>query len=271
MSTGWGASFLDADFDSNLDLYVSGSLDGSVGGFLSAAFYHNDGDDTFTIPNNIGFENDTRHSYGNAIGDLNNDGKPDIVVMNNNDNYFLWENQTATSDNWIKVKLEGVTSNRDGIGNKIEVHANGKSQYRYTVCGEGYLGQNSHYEFVGVGGATNIDYIKVTWNKTGIVETINNVQPNQAVRIQEGNGILNAQSEDLLNFLVYPNPSNNGVYNINSHDDEIKVTVFDLSGRQVYSNSIVNESLDISKLSSGIYVAKFFSGTKSKTVKLMRN
>ncbi len=78
----------------------------------------------------------TRESYSNAIGDINNDGKPDIVVGNDNEaKFFMGESDNYMLIIGLKVKLEGVSSNKDGIGNSIEVNiANGQSQYRYTVC-----------------------------------------------------------------------------------------------------------------------------------------
>ena len=192
--------------------------------------------------------------------------------MNDTDDYFLWENQTTTTNNWIKIKLEGVTSNKDGYGNRIEVHANGKSQYKFTVCGEGYLSQNSQYEFVGVEAATNIDYIKVTWNKTGIVETINNVTPNQAITIQEGNGILSTSNEELQGFSIYPNPSEGGVFNFSKiNNDNYFVQIFDISGRMVFSQNQVDNTIDLTSLTTGVYVAKVKSGEKIKTVKLIKN
>ena len=274
-SFAWGAVFLDADNDTLLDLYVSGGFDGSIGSFLSAAFYHQQNDGTFVIPQNIGFENDTRKSYSNAIGDINNDGKPDIIVCNDIENNFLWENKTVNENNWLKVKLEGVISNRDGIGNTIEISIDGQSQYRYTLAGEGYLSQNSFYEFFGTGTATEIDYIKVTWTATGTIETINNVDVNQAIIIKEGSGILSntdIQTDNL--FSMYPNPSNNGIFKLSISDNErVSLQIFDLSGRLVTKKDDLrnNDEIDVSHYHKGIYVAKISSGSNISSIKLLVN
>ena len=260
-SMSWGAVFLDADNDTNLDLYVSGTLDGSVPSLLPSAFYHNQGDNTFIIPNNIGFENDNKESYSNAIGDINNDGKPDIAVSNDTDINFVFNNTSTNSNNWIKIKLEGTTGNRDGIGNKIEVFANNKSQYRYTLCGEGYLSQNSNYEFVGLGNATNIDYIKVTWTHNGLVETFNNVSVNQSITIKENNGILKNSSYNLETFNIYPNPSNTGVFKINTNVNLDKIEVYDATGKLI---TTIKQSLniDVSNFKKGFYLLKLISNDK---------
>jgi len=111
-------------------------------------------------------------------------------VGNDTDNNFLWQNNTLNENNWLKVKLEGVVSNKDGIGNTIEINVDGQSQYRYTLAGEGYLSQNSFYEFFGTGLSNLIDYVKVTWTSTGATETFNNIEANQSITIKEGIGIL---------------------------------------------------------------------------------
>ncbi|MDT7831839.1 FG-GAP-like repeat-containing protein [Flavobacteriaceae bacterium S356] len=274
-STAWGAVFLDADLDSSLDLYVSGSMDGSNMSFLSSAFYHNNGSNVFSIPTGIGFDSEGNSSYSNAIGDFNNDGAPDIAVMNENANYYVWENQSVHNNNWIKIKLEGITGNKDGVGNRIEITANGKTQYRYTLCGEGYLGQNSMSEFVGVGTATIIDEIKIIWNHSGQTETITNIPVNQGITIQEGNGVLRTSEEHKVDFNVYPNPSSTGVFNIRMNESAIikQLRVYDVSGRLLLSEDKVTEmnTIDLNRLRSGVYFAKITVGTASSTIKLIRN
>ena len=80
LSVAWGSVFLDADNDADLDLYVSSVIDeNSI--LLPSAFYENQGDETYQIPSGIGFANDTRESYSNAIGDFNNDGLPDLICF----------------------------------------------------------------------------------------------------------------------------------------------------------------------------------------------
>jgi len=274
-SLAWGAVFLDADNDTLLDLYVSGGYDGSIGSFLSAAFYHQQNDETFVIPQNIGFENDTRKSFSNAIGDINNDGKPDIIVCNDTENNFLWENKTTNTNNWLKVKLEGVTTNRDGIGNTIEIFINGRSQYRYTLAGEGYISQNSYHEFFGLGEATEVDYVKVTWTGTNTEDIIYDVNANQSITIKEGNGVLTSddiQTNTLLS--LYPNPSNDGVFKLSVNNNKSNtLKVYDLAGRLIFKikNLKDKDEFSLNHCKKGIYLAKVSSGQKSSIIKLVLN
>ena len=272
-SVGWGAVFLDADSDGLLDLYVSSDFDGSVGSFLSAAFYHQQNNETFIIPENIGFQDDTRKSYTNAIGDIDNDGKPDIVVGNDIEPNFLWANTTVNENNWLKVKLEGVISNRDGIGNTIEINIDGQSQYRYTLAGEGYLSQNSFYEFFGMGNATEVDYVKVTWTATGEIEIINNIAANQAIIIKEGSGVLSSENNlKETAFSVYPNPSSNGIFKLSVlNQEKVSVQVFDISGRLMSNKNNLkdNDQINLSHYQKGIYIARLNSETNNRTLKLI--
>ncbi len=302
-SIGWGAVFLDAENDGDLDLYVSGMLDGSDSR-LPSAFYKNDGG-TYTIPSNIGFNGDTRKSFANAIGDVNNDGYPDITVMNDTEDNFLWRNTSTNTGNWIKFILEGTVGHKSGVGSWIEVYSNGKTQYRYTLCGEGYLGQNSAFEFVGLGEATAVDSVKVKW-LSGVENVIEDLNANEHYKIVEGSNTAElieftyaeeestseptpednqegtANSEDDLGSIcpggksiIFPNPSRGGSYSI--CDGAMKsfrlAEIFDFQGRRVATRNLFDGSgnLDLSSLRAGIYIVRFTgAGTEPMMKKVVK-
>ncbi|MBC8756174.1 VCBS repeat-containing protein [Kordia sp. YSTF-M3] len=257
-SIAWGSVFLDAENDGDLDLYVSGSFDGSNPSFLAAALYTNNGNETFSIESSASFANDNRESYANAIGDTDNDGFPEIVVSNSGgDNIFLWKNETTSANNWLKVGLEGVASNKQGIGATIELKSGASIQYRYTVCGEGYLGQNSGKEFFGIGTNTVIDYLKVTW-LSGAQDILYNVTPNQLINIVEGSSPLSTDEFETANIInVYPNPTTGKLW-INSNTNEnYEYTIFDTKGILVKNGKVTQEKyIDITNFASGYYVLK---------------
>ena len=188
LSIAWGAEFIDADNDTDLDIYVSGMLNGGADTRLPSAFYENQ-NGSFSIPSGIGLEGDNRTSFANALGDFNNDGYPDILVMNDSEPNFLWENQTTNDNHYLKIKLAGLDSNSFGFGSTLELRVSGSSQYNYALCGESYLGQFSDTEFFGMGSATTAEYLKVTW-PSGTVDIIQNVEADKTYMLIEGTGEL---------------------------------------------------------------------------------
>lgn len=256
-SVAWGSVFLDADHDTDLDLYVSASVYNVDSGQLSAAFYDNDGNGMYSIPETAGFDEDISISYGNAIGDIDNDGAYDIAVLNClPNNIFLWENESENENNWIKIKLEGTESNRQGIGSFIELSVNGEKQYNYTLCGEGYLGQNSSYEFFGIGEATEIDYIKVQW-LSGIEDVIMNPEINTSHTVVEGEHTLGITTFDEERVSVYPNPANSMMQVSGMHNYlNGTLKMIDVSGRVIETLAIDqdNISIDITSLTTGMYI-----------------
>ncbi|WP_298425625.1 FG-GAP-like repeat-containing protein [uncultured Kordia sp.] len=271
-SIAWGSVFLDAENDGDLDLYVSGMFDGSNPSFASAAFYTNGGSDLFTIESSAGFVNDARESYSNAIGDTDNDGFPEIVVNNSGDeNIFLWKNETTTTNNWLKVNLEGVVSNKQGIGAVIELKSGGYSQYRYTVCGEGYLAQNSGSEFFGIAGNTLIDYVKVTW-LGGAQDIFYNVTANQTMNILEGSSPLSIEEfEENNSFTIYPNPASDDIWINTEIQEDFQYKIYDMKGLLVSKGKIDHTKyINVSNLSTGYYHLKLISsrGIFNKSIML---
>lgn len=269
-STGWSAVFLDADNDKDLDLYVSGENNGSITSQLSSALYENNNDGTFNL-NNAAVPNDFAYSYANALGDTDNDGYPEIAVNNiSHSNIFLWKNNTPSINNWLKVKLEGTVSNRQGIGSRIEISINGEKQYRYTHCGEGYLSQNSQSEFFGIGQNTTIDYVKVTW-LSGIEDILYNVSVNQTLNIVEGSTLSISDYENKPK-IYYNNPIDES-FVVNSSQSIESYRIFDGIGKEILTGTSnqKNIAIDMSSLNSGIYFCELkLEGSINKTFKLIK-
>ncbi len=271
-SVGWGAVFLDADNDTDHDLYVSGNIS-DQSNLLEAAFYENQGDGTFLIPETAGFAGDNGSSFSNAIGDVDNDGYPEIIVMNNGfEEIYVWKNETPQDNNWLKVKLEGTESNRMGIGSWIRIGVGGQEQYHYTLCGEGFLGQNSAYEFFGLGDATTVDFIEVTW-LSGQVDLHENIDANVSLTIVEGQA-LNVEENTITNdFQLFPNPvSSDGIFYLKSKNPiEGDLTLYDTTGKEVLRSSMDGSSsqFNVQGLSSGFYILKVVTQNSIESLKLI--
>ncbi len=279
-SVGWGASFFDADNDMDIDLYVCGMFDANEDYFLRGAFYENNNDETFSLSNSS-FPGDDRVSFSSAVGDVDNDGLPDLAVSNNNDeNLFLWKNNTTTSNNWLKINLEGTLSNKDGIGSLIEISINGDTFYRYTHCGEGYLSQSSGTNIFGLGPNQLVDYVKVKW-LSGLEDVFYNVATNQVLHIEEGSSPLLVDEFSLDSSLkIYPNPFSEEITIAFSlkNNEHIVIDVFDLLGRKI--NTLLNKEVigkqniiwdatnhERQKLNSGIYLISIQGESSTSVLK----
>ena len=267
-SVAWGSVFLDAENDGDLDIYVSAEHDGTVSGYLSSALFTNNNDEY--ILENEAIPDDYAISYSNAIGDIDNDGYPEILVNNiNHDNIFLWKNNSNNTNNWLKVKLEGTISNRNGVGSMIEISVNGEKQYRYTLIGEGYLSQNSASEIFGIGDATVIDYVKVNW-LSGTEDIFYSVSPNQNLKIVEGSS-LSIEESNTSEIKLFPIPTTE-ILNIESSLPIEKVMVYNLLG-EVNISAYMNKneiSLDVASLEPGIYFLRLSLNSSQEIIKFIK-
>jgi hypothetical protein len=128
-------------------------------------------------------------SRGCAFGDYDNDGDVDVLVMNMNDRPLLMRNEYTSGskrgeNNWIKVKLEGVKSNRNAIGALVTVWAGSRKQAQEVNSQSSYYSFNDARLHFGLGSASRADRIEVRW-PSGEVESAVDVSGNQVVLIKE--------------------------------------------------------------------------------------
>jgi hypothetical protein len=121
-------------------------------------------------------------------GDFDNDGDVDLVITNNGGSLDVLRNNAARDRHALEVRVVGVKSNRNGIGARVTITAQGRTQMREVKSGSSYLGQNDLRVHVGLGDATRVERIDVRW-PAGDVETILDVAADQIVTVTEGKGI----------------------------------------------------------------------------------
>ena len=180
----WGTNFFDYDNDGDMDLYVSVSV-GSPN--YNNVLFENQGNGSFNQVTGIGFD-ENYESYGNAIGDFDNNGYCDVAVFNTNGNMNLYKS-SGGNNNWVKIILNGLTSNIDGVGSRIEYYIAGQKHIRYNHCGISFASQSSSSQILGIGNTSSIDSIFIYWTSS-LVDKFYNVASNQTLQIVEGETIL---------------------------------------------------------------------------------
>lgn len=179
----WGAQFIDADRDGWQDLHVCTTPHQSL---LGQNYYYQNNGQVFLLANDsAGISADTGWSRSSAVGDINKDGLADIAISKSFPSVSSFWYAEPNANHWLKITLEGVQSNRDGVSSWIDCYSDSLVQSRYTYCGEGYLGQNSFSEFFGIGQTSLVDSILVHW-PSGVVDRWTNVPVNQQLYLVEG-------------------------------------------------------------------------------------
>jgi hypothetical protein len=159
--------------------------------------YRNNGDLTFTdVTEGSGAEG---FGIGSGVGaaDFNGDGFPDLFLTNRTyysngqrvnipqQNHMLIN--AGNDNNWLKVKLTGSISNRNGYGAKVRVTTGDMTQIREHTSAHGYNSTNDPVLMFGLGPAQSVDQVEITW-PSGTVQTLTDVMASQTLDLVEPAG-----------------------------------------------------------------------------------
>jgi hypothetical protein len=118
------------------------------------------------------------------MGDLDGDGRLDVVVSALGAPAEIWMNQSPGNNHWLEFRLEGTKSNRDAIGARIKVVTKSGAQYNHVTTAVGYASSSAGPVHFGLGHDTQADVVEIHW-PSGIVQNLKNVPADQIVKIKE--------------------------------------------------------------------------------------
>jgi enediyne biosynthesis protein E4 len=190
----FGAAFVDYDGDGFKDIVTAnGHLDenvhlGSPWTFAqNLGAYRNLGNGRFvSAGESLGpaFQ-EKRLWRGLAVGDFDGDGDPDLLLASCNGRPALLRNDGGNANSWLQVKAIGAGKNRDGIGTRVTVTANGVRQVGWIRSGSSYCSQHELVAFFGLGAAAQADTVEVRF-PDGARQTLKDVKARQRIVVEEG-------------------------------------------------------------------------------------
>ena len=193
---GWGNAFFDYDNDGLLDMiavngHVYPQLDkarlrASAGYRQRKLLFHNRGDGTFDEvgPAYGPVIMEERVSRGLAVGDLDDDGRLDVVINDLDGSPQILRNELAAAGNWLLVRLKGKGGNTGAIGAVVSARAGAVTQKRLVQSGSSYISQEDKRLHFGLGKAAIVESIEVLW-PDGTTSTLTNVKSNQILEVRQ--------------------------------------------------------------------------------------
>jgi hypothetical protein len=197
--SGWGLKFFDYDNDGAVDLFLSnGHPDDMIEQYSQQVKYkeplllfHNEGGKLRNVSSEAGpVFTKTFPARGLSIGDLDNDGRLDVVIANNGEAPLLLQNRAGAGNHWLGIRLRGVQCNRDAIGARITWSAGGIKRTRLKNSGGSYLSSHDPRDILGVGPAAKLDWLEIKWPQpSGRVERFTALPIDRHITIEEGKGV----------------------------------------------------------------------------------
>lgn len=192
--SGWGVGAYDFDNDGHKDLFTANSDVHENAHYYSRdqyrqpnAVFQNTGDGRFrdvTAQAGPALRDAAAHR-GCAFGDLNNDGRIDVVVSAIGGPAKILYNTSTNKPHWIQIQLEGVKSNRDGIGARIKLTGpSGRVQHNHVTTAVSYSSASDKRVHFGLGADRHIREIEIRW-PSGTVQVLKNVAADQILKVRE--------------------------------------------------------------------------------------
>ncbi|HJN51799.1 MAG TPA: FG-GAP-like repeat-containing protein [Pseudomonadales bacterium] len=168
---GWGTAFADLDSDGWLDLFVAnGSTfqrrdNPALLVPMDPHIYWNQGatQGFYEVGETAGIRtNPPGGARGAAFADYDRDGDLDLAIVRLGGKARLLRND-SDGGHWVALRLQAMSGHPSGLGARITVHAGGRAQLREAGSGASYLSQNHSDVVVGLGSATRINRLEITW------------------------------------------------------------------------------------------------------------
>jgi len=195
--SGWGLRFFDYDNDGDPDLILAnGHPDDMVEVQSSKVKYKqplmlfenvNGKYTNVSAQSGVVFGQDFP-ARGLSVGDYDNDGDLDVLIINNGAAPVLLRNEGGNRNNWLGLQLISKQSNAGAVGALITWTSGGVRRTRLKTSGGSYLASHDPREILGLGQATRIDSLEIKWPK-GKIDKLTNLPINKYITIAEGEGI----------------------------------------------------------------------------------
>jgi enediyne biosynthesis protein E4 len=191
----WGVGFADFDLDRDKDIFIAcGHIFDNLQELGDSSSFHQT---NLLLENNRGKFSDVSATSGDgmllsfssrgcALGDIDNDGDVDVVVLNTRKPASFLRNDSRTTNHWLQLDLRGTVSNRDAVGTRVQVTTAGVTQTAEVHSGRGYqshFGTRLHF---GLGGHERVDRVKIIWS-SGESQTIENISADRTIMVLERN------------------------------------------------------------------------------------